>query len=371
MKDRTTQYRELATELGCGALVLIGEPAIQHAVGLSLYTQRLIPDRPVVLVVPRQGAPVVVCCVLEVDQISAALPELDIRSFPEFGADPWKLVAEIADLEGLAVGVEQLMPVAWVDSLRRHLGSERIRVLGGEIARLRAIKDGEERRLFEEASQAADVAIAYGADLVKPGSSEMEIAERIVACFREQLPGRTSEVSAMAITPKNNRSMHHLPGADLMPTTGPVRLGIVGRVDGYWIIITRMLLLGTQPEFEAAYRRYVEVYEGGLADLTPGARAGDLYQRCAERAAAHGFELTTLKTAHGTGLEFRELPIVMPGSDEVLEPGMVLAYDYGLETEEGLVLHLEDRVEITEDGPRRISGGWQLSDLRGGHRGLL
>jgi Xaa-Pro aminopeptidase len=98
---------------------------------------------------------------------------------------------------------------------------------------------------------------------------------------------------------------------------------------------------------------------------------GELYDRCRARAAEAGFELTTLKIGHSTGLDFREWPYVAPQDDAELAPGMVLAYDYGLDGADGTVLHIEDRVAITDDEPRRISDGWDLHDLRGGFTRLV
>src|SRR3990172_7548620 len=160
--------------------------------------------------------------------------------------------------------------------------------------------------------------------------------------------------------------MHHASGDDLLPESGPVRLGVLARVDGYWVLITRMLALGEDVGFEEAYARYLGVYEAGMSELAPGAEPAELYERCRARAAAAGFELTTLKIGHGTGLDFRERPWLSPYDHLPLAPGMVLAYDYGLESEAGHVLHVEDRVLVTEEGPRRLSDRWDLADLRGG-----
>jgi Xaa-Pro aminopeptidase len=132
-----------------------------------------------------------------------------------------------------------------------------------------------------------------------------------------------------------------------------------------------MLILGDDGGLLEAYRRYVEVYEASMAELRPGASCAELYERCRVRAAAAGFELTTLKTGHGTGLDFRERPWISPAEDAVLEPGMILAFDYGLDTDEGHVLHIEDRVAVTDGDPERLSGGWDLRDPRAGFAGLL
>lgn len=370
--DRVARYHELLLREGAGGLVLTSEPALLHASGVHLYTQRLIPQRPVALVFTPGRAPRMVCCVLELDQVTAEHPDLEIEAFPEFGVDPWRVVARLLGAHGDGhVVVEDTMPVAWCEALREHLGDRRVRVSEGLPMRARMIKDAAEHQRFAEASEAADRALAAGAAAVAPGMTEHEVAEHIVGTFQRLLRERTSEVSAMSIAQRNNRAMHHLPTSDTFSDAGPVRLGIVGRVDGYWIIITRMLILGDDARLLDAYRRYVEVYEASMAELRAGASCAELYERCRDRAASAGFELTTLKTGHGTGLDFRERPWISPAEDGALEPGMILAFDYGLHVEDGSVLHIEDRVAVTDGDPRRLSGGWDLRDPRQGFAGLL
>lgn len=370
--DRLARYHELLADSGAGGLVLTSEPAVQHASGVHLYTQRLIPQRPVVLVVVPPRAARLVCCILEADQIAAEHPDLELRSFPEFGVDPWAIVAEMLDDEPAGdVLVEDTMPVAWLESLRTSLGGRQVAISDTLAMRARMIKDDAEHSILLQASTAADRAIAAGAAAIAPGVTEQEVADRIADIFERLLAGRTSEVSAMAIAPQNNRAMHHLPTSEPFSESGPVRLGIVGRVDGYWILITRMVILGDDERLHDAYQRYVDIYEGSMAELRPGEPCAELFERCKARAARAGFELETLKTGHGTGLDFRERPWLSPAEDGVLESGMILAYDYGLDTEDGVVLHIEDRVAITDGEPHRLSAGWDLRDARRGFEGLL
>lgn len=368
---RTDRYDALLSERAAGGLVLTSEAAVRHASGVHLYTQRLIPQRPVALVMPRGGEPRVVCCVLEVDQLRSEHPGLVLEPFPEFGADPWSVVARLlAECPDGPIVVEDTMPVAWCEALRAQLGGRRVEVSETLAMDARRIKTADEHRILAEASDAAEHALAAGAAGITPGATEIEVADEIVSAFERLLRGRTSELAAMAIAPGNNRAMHHLPTAAAFGEEGPVRLGIVARVDGYWIIITRMLVLGDDERLLDAYGRYVDVYEASMAELCAGEACAELYARCKERAAAAGFELTTLKTGHGSGLDFRERPWISPAEDASLEAGMILAYDYGLETDDGYVLHLEDRVAVTDGAPRRLSAGWDLHDPRRGHERL-
>ena len=56
--------------------------------------------------------------------------------------------------------------------------------------------------------------------------------------------------------------MHHRAGPATMPESGPVRVGLVGRLDGYWVLLTRMLVLGRDDRFERAFERYAELLRG-------------------------------------------------------------------------------------------------------------
>ena len=66
----------------------------------------------------------------------------------------------------------------------------------------------------------------------------------------------------------------------------------------------------------------------------------------------------------------RELPWIAANDAATLQPGTVLAYDYGADLD-GYMLHVEDRVLVDTDGPHRLSDGWDLSDAREGFRRLL
>ena len=367
---REAAYSAVLARERADAFVLTSEPAVRHAVGVHVYTMRLIPQRPVACVIAPPDPPVVVACVLEEDQLAADHPGLRLETFREFGDDPWARVA--GALRGARrIVVEDSIPAAWLAQLHCRIPDANLAVSYDLPLEPRIVKDADEIALLSEASRAAERALAAGAALAVPGATEREVAVAVASRFAELLPGRASEVEGSCIAPQNNRSMHHHPGGTVLPGSGPVRLGVVGRVDGYWVLITRMLLLGDDPVFEDAYRRYLDVYEAGLDSLTAGAEPAPLWADCARRAARNGFELTTLKIGHGTGLDFRERPWLSEADDLPLAPGMVLAYDYGLESEDWIVLHVEDRIVVTGEGPRRLSDGWDLADLSGGFQAVL
>ena len=207
-----------------------------------------------------------VCCVLETPQLRAEHPALASPEFAEFGQDPWRIFAGLLGDSG-TVHVESTMGVEWADALRGHLGSESI-VISDTIPFLaRARKDEFEQALLREASTTAERAIAAGASVVQAGVDEQTVADAIRTQFESDLAGRATEVSPIVIGSQNHRAMHHVPSTDTLPAHGPVRLGILGRVDGYWVLLIRMMVVGHADQFERDYEIYLRIYEDTLAGL--------------------------------------------------------------------------------------------------------
>jgi Xaa-Pro dipeptidase len=367
---RLSRYAAALERAGADAFILTSEPALQHAAGIRLYSQRLIPQRPVACILAPPAPPVCVCVEYEVGQLGLEAPGLELRSFGELTGDPWQIVATALDERGAShVIVEDTFLAQWLVALEERFSGQ-IEVSFEIPVAPRTIKDPEEVAILGEASRGAERALAAGAALLEPGRSEAEVARAIVLSFLERFGDRAGEVTGVCAAPQNNRSMHHRAGPATMPESGPVRVGLVGRLDGYWVLLTRMLVLGRDERFERAFERYASCYEENLTSLRPGERCSELYAAAKGRLTAAGLELTSEKIGHGTGVDFRELPWIAAGDEATLEPGTVLAYDYGADLD-GYMLHVEDRVLVDTEGPRRLSDGWDLQDACEGFRRLL
>ena len=353
--------------------MLTSQAAVRHAADIQLYTQKLIPQRPVAVVLTPDAAPLVVCVRFEEAQIVSEHPWATTISFREWGDDPWGHVATALRQRGAAsVVVEETMPVEWYSDLQAQGPTLALRVSHRIPATPRIIKDAHELETIERSSLAAERALAVGAAAATPGRSENDVAAQITSALVAELGSDIEELAASCIVPENNRKMHHRSSAALIPRNGLLRLGVLVRVNGYWTLLTRMLAVGgNAPEVEL-YRIYADRYLATMQQLTAGSRTRDLYAAHREGIASDGYELTTLKIGHGTGLDFRELPWLSPVDDHELEPGTVLAYDYDLAMDAGFVMHVEDRVLITPSGPpRQISNLWRLDDIANGFEPAL
>jgi Xaa-Pro dipeptidase len=373
LSKRWERYAAALASSDADAFVLTSQAAVRHATDIGLYTQKLIPQRPVAAVLAAGVPPAVVCVQFEEAQITSEHPWATTIPYREWGDDPWKHVARaLQERDASRVLVEETIPAEWFSALQAAAPTAALRISQEATAAARIVKDADELATIERSSVAMERALARGAATVTPGRTENDIALEIASALVDELGVGIEELAASCIAPENNRKMHHRSSETIIPQSGLMRLGALVRVEGYWTLITRMLALhGDEPEAQQ-YAVFVNRYLETMRTLTAGAPTRDLYAAHRKAVVADGFEMTTLKIAHGTGLDFRELPWVSPVDSHTLEPGTVLAYDYDQITPDGFVMHVEDRVLITPSGPpRRLSNLWRLADIRSGFEPAL
>lgn len=359
--ERRARYAQALRATGADLCLLASDAGVQHATGIRLYSMAIIPERPVVALVDPADTSVVVW-EWEHDQLAAERPGLRLVGFPEWGVDPWDAVA--AEAARLAPGgtilLEWTTPAPAVPALER--AGLRVTVDAGlALLGVRSPKDPAEIAWFERASRLADEAIAAVAAEGVMGRTERGLADAIADRFLTCVGGE-AEAAGIVSGPASNRENHHL-GSGRRLTGGAVRLGLKARVDGYWMLLTRMAWAsddssGPPSDVASDYAAYMAAHEAGWRALVPGAEAGAINALVRATLEAGGLRLRSPKVGHATGLSFRELPVLRADDHSPIAPGTVLAYDFAIvadATRSGTFLHVEDRVLVTPSGPVRLS----------------
>jgi Xaa-Pro dipeptidase len=127
--------------------------------------------------------------------------------------------------------------------------------------------------------------------------------------------------------------------------------------DGYWSDHTRTVIAGRATDRQReAFTAMRAAADASFTAATPGATGHDVDAASRAVVAAHGFEQFPHHTGHGTGFRYHESrPQLVPGSDHVLEAGMVIATEPGI-YEEGLGgFRWEDDAAVKPDGARRLT----------------
>lgn len=231
-------------------------------------------------------------------------------------------------------GNEKLfMPVSVYDSIRKQLPGMRIVSCSASVAGIRAVKSPLEIQCIKEACRITTEAIEYGFSTIKEDTTEKEIyravKSRMYQLGADKIPFLT------VIAGWEGRSICW----DTYPTDYAVKPGDPIQVDGgcsvkgYVSDMTRTAAFGSfsDPRYLELYGVSLRAHKKAREMLKPGVVINDVCEAGRKSIIDDGFEELLVfgegQTGHGIGLGIHEEPFLIPGSQKILKPGMVLAIE--------------------------------------------
>ena len=227
---------------------------------------------------------------------------------------------------------------------------------GGLIEELRLTKDEEELALMRRAIKVADEVMALAEESIKPGVTERSVVTKVNAAFLEagaDGPGFDTIVAAG----RNSARPHHAPSNYAIAPGDPVVVDLGALIDGYHSDITRTFCAGGRtPGFMVVYDIVLAANRVGVAAAAAGAScaAVDASVRSVIESAGFG-EYFDHGLGHGVGLEIHEAPRLAPGSEAVLESGMVHSIEPGIYLPDWGGIRIEDLVLVDAEHPQTLS----------------
>ncbi|MEQ8258334.1 MAG: Xaa-Pro peptidase family protein [Roseovarius confluentis] len=356
-ETRTARAQVLMDRAGLGALLLTTEADVRYFTGfLTRFWES--PSRPWFLVVPREGPPVAV-----IPSIGAALMGRtwveDIRTWsaPNPDDDGVSLLAATLREVGGPVGV----PMGYETHLRMPLHDfERVKDLAGLaftkdaglVARLRAVKSPSEIAKIETACSIAGRTFARVPEIAGEGRPLAQVFRDFQRLLLEEgadwvpyLAGGAAQGGyADVISPAPETPL--CAGDVLMLETGAVW-------DGYFCDFDRNFAVGHVGEGVAeAQGRLVAATAAAMEMARPGARASDLWR---VMSGIVGAGETAGRLGHGLGMQLTEGLSLTAQDQTVLEPGMVITLEPGIDRPGGLCMVHEEVIVITDGGPKALS----------------
>ena len=217
------------------------------------------------------------------------------------------------------------------------LSRARARKLPGEVERL--------RRAARLAETGIDAALA----VARVGVTERELA-RVVASVMLDGGGRPGFV---VVTSGERSALGDAEPTDRQVEVGDlIRFDVGCTVDGYWSDMARTAVMGEPDELQAS--RYAALLAGEQAQLDharPGVTAAELFEIAVETVEGAGLApYRRHHCGHGIGSDVYELPIVAPGHDVPLEPGMTFCLETPYYELGWGGMMVEDTIVVTDDG---------------------
>jgi Xaa-Pro aminopeptidase len=222
------------------------------------------------------------------------------------------------------------------------------------LGALRMRKDDQEYSALKMNALIADRAMLKAFGAIRPGMTELELAEVVKAHFLSE--GASVEFTIIG-GGGNGAFPHHATGSRPLAHGDAIVIDIGGRKNGFPSDITRMAVVGNAPEGYMEIHAVVErAVQAALKAARPGVKAKEVDAAARNVIAEAGYgDYFVHRTGHGMGIDGHEPPYVTATSETVLDEGMVFSIEPGIYLPGRFGIRLEDIVILRKDGPEIFS----------------
>jgi Xaa-Pro dipeptidase len=342
---------------GLDAIIASSPENVTYVSGFVVPSQSLMRWRHAAVILTADGRISMVAIDMEATTVRAHAGIGDLRIYREFTDDPMeKLAAAIRDLklDTAKLGIEmEFLPAKDFATLQNRLPGVSWVAADAIFNKARQIKTPDELALLRSLSKLTDKAIGDALRSAKVGMSEMALAGTLLT----SLFGGGAESYKLMIIASGERSQ--------FPNVGPtdrtlkngdiIRMEIFGQKSGYLTGVCRTAVVGdATAEQYKIWSNLIECKYLVMDLIKPGASCPEVYQKFLDKFSALGFEPISF-VAHGIGLHLHEEPYMGRYGDEIVEAGMVGAFEPLVYIPGRFGMQNKDMFCVTEKGCELLS----------------
>ena len=251
------------------------------------------------------------------------------------------------------------LPIEGWHTLARAVGGEEKLVAAGKaIRQIRMVKDSQEIDLIREASKLTSEGMATASELIKPGTTEKQVATEIEYSMRKNgsdgLAFETIVASgASSAFPHGSCSGRTIQEGDLVV----IDLGATYKF--YRSDMTRTFVAGKPSQKqERIYKAVKAAQEEAFQVIRNGVEAKDVDATARKSIEAAGFgDFFVHNLGHGVGLDIHEAPYLSKDSKDILAEGMVVTDEPGVYQPGFGGVRIEDTILVRKNGAERLTIG--------------
>lgn len=226
----------------------------------------------------------------------------------------------------------------------------------GIIEKIRLIKTPQEITIIKAACAIADDAFTHILDFIKPGKTELEVANELEFFMRKQ--GATSSSFDTIVASGLRSALPHGVATDKVIEKGDfVTLDYGALYNGYISDMTRTIAVGQPSE------KLVDMYNAvlgsqllALEKVGPNMTGKEADAVARDYLTAKGYgEAFGHSLGHGIGLEVHEAPSLSVRGETVLEPNMTVTLEPGVYLLGIGGVRIEDDILITATGNEKLT----------------
>jgi Xaa-Pro aminopeptidase len=253
----------------------------------------------------------------------------DLRIYREFSDDPMdKLAESLKDLrlDRGKLGIElDFLPAKDFATLQTKLPAVQWVPADAIFNQARQIKTPNELALLRSLSKLTDKALGDALRSAKVGTSEMELAGTLLTSL---FAGGAESYKLMIIATGERSQFPNVGPTERKLKNGDIiRMEIFGQKNGYLTGVCRTAVVGdATPEQYKIWSNLIECKYLVMDLIKPDASCPEIYRKFLRKFSELGFEPISF-VAHGIGLHLHEEPYMGRYGDEVVQAGMVGAFE--------------------------------------------
>jgi Xaa-Pro dipeptidase len=359
-KRKIAQVQEEMAKRKLDALVLLQAPNVIYTTGYF----HLSTERPLAVLVPKSGDPVLFIPGLESDQVKLWWVK-DYEAYFDYpgSQDRVRWIFERIASRGFAkgrIGVEEPTP-SRMKQIKLGVPHAEIVEAGDLVEEMRYVKDEDEINIMRRAIFFNDYSIQAGRDFVQAhgGVTENEILKAAADALADKMATELKDVVGVAIDPpfgglvpfgKRSAFPHAVPSTDRLKKGDALILSYTCQLGGYAVECERSFIVGKPTDYaKRLFDAMLAAHDTGVANLKEGAVAEDVDRKALDQIRKAGFEkFLRHRTGHGIGLKGHEAPWIADGDTTILK-GMTFSCEPGVyDPDWGGVRH-SDTVVVRKD----------------------
>ncbi|MGZ8443209.1 MAG: M24 family metallopeptidase [Candidatus Binatia bacterium] len=314
---------------GLDAIVAMSPENVTYVSGLVVPSQSLMRWRHAACIVTADGRISMIAIDMEATTVKAHAGIDDLRIYREFSDDPMDKLAEALKdlkLDHSTVAIElEFLPAKDFATLQKSLPRVQWLAADGVFNKARQIKTPGELALLRSLSKLTDNAIGTALRSAKIGMSEMELAGTLLTTL---FAGGAESYKLMIIASGERSEFPNVGPSERKLKPGDIiRMEIFGQKSGYLTGVCRTAVVGeATPEQYKIWSNLIECKYLVMELIKPGASCAEIYRKFLEKFSQLGFAPISF-VAHGIGLHLHEEPYMGRYGNEIVEAGMVGAFE--------------------------------------------
>ena len=345
---RMQKFRDLMDKADLDVALITDDDNIYYLTGYYDYLHMEF-GRPTILVVPREGASLLITPKLDLNAATSNARVGRIAAWNDGIGDEWRAELPGAIKGARRIGIERklITPTvrAFVDTLVSRDALESVTPI---LSAIRMIKSTDELQLARHAGQVAMAMMSAGRDAIGDGVPEYEVAlattqagtreaaELLATHYDDQDMSPNTHFLQIMASGNEIIKTHHRASTRIMRRGEPVFLCFCGMTNfhRFKLGFDRTFWIGeiADKAQEGIYEVAVASQKAALDVLGPGVMAEDVHSAYADVIQNAGYEFP-FRCGRATGFSFLEAPQLVHGDKTVLQPGMVFAVDGSVATE--------------------------------------